>query len=252
MPPPNQTITLSTKYSLAINASRRVPVTVFSKKGSGAIYYNSESLVSSATKEGELTEETRVTFTAPKWLIAASAAQVELTEASVVATEAASNPTGFWAGDWMPPTNESGTDTTPAEKKLFVSSVFLPCSKTINGIGYLVGSVGGTNKAVAGLFGVGGELLGHSSETTEGTLVGTAKEIQELALTTPYFATGPGTYFIGITMNGGTARLRTIPSNTIGSNLFSKEITITSKNVLAAITPPTAVEQGKGPVGWVY
>lgn len=165
------------------------------------------------------------------------------------------SPTGFpgaFTGGWHPNTAESGTDATPAEKKLFVASLFLPVAKKIKGIGFLVGSVGGTNKAVAGLFDSAGKLLGHSSETTEGTVVGTAKEIQELNLTAEYAAAGPGLYFVGITMNGNTARLRTIPKNTIGSNLLSGELTLAAKNVLADIVAPAALVADKGPVAWVF
>lgn len=159
---------------------------------------------------------------------------------------------GFYAGGWHPVAATSGTDTTPAEKKLFVTSIFLPVNKTIKGIGYLVGSVGGTNKVVAGLWDAKGELLAHSSETTEGATVGTAAEIQELALTAEYKAVGPAVYFVGVTMNGNTARLRTIPKNTAGSNVLSEEISITTKNTLAKITAPTAFTADKGPVAWVY
>jgi len=159
---------------------------------------------------------------------------------------------GFYAGGWNPVAATSGTDTTPAEKKLFVTSIFLPVNKKIKGIGYLVGSVGGTNKVVAGLFSSTGEILAHSSETTEGATVGTAAEIQELNLTAEYSAVGPGVYFLGITMNGNTARLRTIPKNTAGANIMSEEISIAAKNVLAKITAPTAFTADKGPVCWVY
>lgn len=159
---------------------------------------------------------------------------------------------GFYAGNWVPNTATSGTDTTPAEKKLFVTSVFVPTYKVIKGIGFLVGSVGGTNKAVAGLFSSTGAVLAKSSETTEGTVVGTAAEIQELTLSTEYAANGPGLYYVGITMNGNTARLRTIPVNTAGSNVYTTEATLATKNVLAAITAPTTFTGDKGPVAWVF
>jgi hypothetical protein len=159
---------------------------------------------------------------------------------------------GFYTGQWAPTTATSGTDTTPAEKKLFVASIFIPVNKTVKGIGYLVGSVGGTNKVVAGLFSATGTLLAKTTETAEGTTAGTAAEIQEINLTSEYAAVGPANYFIGITMNGNTARLRTIPKNTIGSNLLSKEITLAEKNKLANITAPTSLESDKGPIAWVF
>lgn len=159
---------------------------------------------------------------------------------------------GVFAGNWVPNTATSGTDTTPAEKKLFLTSVWLPSYKSIKGIGFLVGSVGGTNKAVAGLFSATGTLLGKTSETTEGTLVGTAAEIQEINLTAEYQAQGPGLYYIGITMNGNTARFRSITVNTAGSNVLAGEVELAAKNVLAAVTVPTTFTGGKGPVAWVF
>jgi hypothetical protein len=247
------TITVPSGYAVMINATPNNPLTLYNKTGSGTFYYNSERLVSSATKEGEVAVEASATITQPTWVISASISYVEVQQKiPQSAVDTGSNLPGFFVGHWSPNTAESGTDTTPAEKKLFTGSLFLPVNKKIKGIGYLVGSVGGTNKAVAGLFDSTGTLLANSSETTEGATVGTAKEIQELDLTTPYSALGPALYYVGITMNGNTARIRTIPSNAIGSNVYSKEITLTSKNKLANIAAPTAVEQGKAPVAWVY
>jgi hypothetical protein len=247
------TITVPSGYAVMINATSNNPLTLFNKTGSGTFYYGSERLVSSSSNEGSVAVEASTTITQPTWVISASTSYVEVQQRiPQSAVDTGSNVPGFFVGNWNPNTAESGTDTTPAEKKLFTGSLFLPVNKKIKGIGYLVGSVGGTNKVVAGLFDSTGTLLAHTSETTEGATVGTAKEVQELELTTPYSALGPGLYYVGITMNGGTARIRTIPSNTIGSNVYSKEITISAKNTLANITAPTAVEQGKAPVAWVY
>lgn len=159
---------------------------------------------------------------------------------------------GFFAGPWNPTAATSGTDTTPAEKKLFLAGLWLPVNKTIKGIGFLVGSVGGTNKAVVGLFDASGQLLAKSTETSEGTTVGTAAEVQELDFTSTYDAVGPGYYFLGVTMNGNTARLRTVPKNVGGSNMRGGEVTLAAKNVLAAITPPTSFTPDKAPVCYVY
>lgn len=163
----------------------------------------------------------------------------------------ASAPAGFYT--WQPPTAESGTDTAFAEKKLFTASIFIPCNKTITGIGYLLGAGGGTNKVIAALFDSAGKKVANSSETTEGTTAGAEKTVQELAFTSTYAAKGPGLYFIGITANGATAKLRTIPANTAGKNVLTKEISLETKNVVpASITAPTAWEAAKGPVAFVY
>jgi len=154
---------------------------------------------------------------------------------------------------WQPATAETGTDTAFAEKKLFTAGVFLPANKTLTGIGYLLGAGGGTNKVIAALFDSTGTKVANSSETTEGTVAGTEKTVQELAFTSTYAAKGPALYFIGITANGATAKLRTIPANTAGKNIFTKEISLSEKNVVpASITAPTAFEAAKGPIAFCY
>jgi hypothetical protein len=160
---------------------------------------------------------------------------------------------GVYAGNWSPVAATSGTNSTPAEKKLYVTSLFLPANKKIKGIGYLIGETGGTNKVVAGLFNSAGTLLAHSSETTEGATVGTAANVQSLDLTAEYEAVGPKLYYVGITMNGNTARYRSIPANTAGANVWTGEKTLETKNVLATFTePPTTFTGDKGPIAFVY
>lgn len=241
----------------------------------GTLYYKTTSAVS--TSDSSLATGESLTVEQPYWVISNTECTViveakigetvqdstitdqltvsgatTLTGAATLTGGIVSGAPGFYAGGWNPVAATSGTDTTPAEKKLFVTSIFLPVNKKIKGIGYLVGSVGGTNKVVAGLWSSAGEILAHSSETTEGATVGTAAEIQELNLSAEYSAVGPAVYFIGITMNGNTARFRSIPKNTAGSNVMSEEITIAAKNVLAKITAPTAFTADKGPISWVY
>jgi hypothetical protein len=215
----------------------------------GTLYYAGNSEVS--TSSSSIATGESINAEANTWLISNTECNVAV-QVNPGAVGTATQIPGFFGGLWNPVAATSGTDTTPAEKKLFVTSLFLPVSKKITGIGYLVGSVGGTNKVVAGIWNAAGTLLAASSETTEGATVGTAAEIQELALVTPYQATGPQAYFIGLTMNGNTARLRTIPKNTAGNNVFGAELSLAEKNKLAAITPPTSFTADKAPVTWVY
>lgn len=160
---------------------------------------------------------------------------------------------GFGAVTWQPPTAESGTDTAFAEKKLFVASIFLPYSATLTGVKYLLGAGGGTNKVIAALFDSAGKKVANSSETTEGTTAGTEKTVQTLAFTSTYAAKGPARYFIGITANGATAKLRTIPANTVVNGILTIEASLETKNVVpASITAPTEFVAAKGPVAGVY
>lgn len=236
-----------------IAADPQSPKEIFNAAGSAVFHKSARSVGSGDT---ELAAGGTVEITEGRWFISLGSAELFVREPQTVTPGGGiispSAVPGVFVGGWNPVAATSGTDTTPAEKKLFVGSLILPVNKSIKGIGFLVGSVGGTNKVVAGLFNSAGKLLGRSSEATEGTLVGAAAEIQELNLLSAVSAVGPGVYFVGITMNGNTARLRTIPKNTAGSNVLGKEITIAGKNVLADIVAPTALEADKAPIAWVF
>lgn len=148
--------------------------------------------------------------------------------------------------NWQPVAATSGTDTTPANGTQFVASIFVPYNKTITNINYLIGSVGGTDKVYGVLYDSTGAVLANTSLTASGATVGTAANIQTLALTATYAATGPNLFYIGISMNGNTARLRTIPAHT-QSGLWGNSVSQTHGTV-AAITPMTAFTADKAPV----
>lgn len=161
---------------------------------------------------------------------------------------------GVYAGNWAPATAESGTDTKLVEKKLFLTSVFLPANKKLKGVAILVGGTGSKGKVVAALFDATGKVLAKSSEATEGTALGAEKAIQKLAFTAEYDAVGPKTYFIGLTGNGveeGT--FRTIPADTASDNVWTGEKELEAKNTMADFAaPPSTFTGGKGPVAALY
>lgn len=246
------TLTVGSGYALQVNASDNYPLNLYVKDG-GTLYYKSEPSVTSSSSS--VAKEASVVVNTTTWIISASQSTVEVRQQSpVYSIEPPVQPPAFYAGFFAPQTATSGTDATPAEKKLYVTQLFVPCNKRVKGIGYLVGSVGGTNKAIAALFDYEGNKLANSTETTEGTTVGTAAEVQSLALAAPYNLIGPGTYYIGITMNGNTARYRSLVANTASPlGTVTGEISLTTKNVLpASVTLPTEFAAGKGPVAWVY
>jgi len=157
-------------------------------------------------------------------------------------------PTGF--ANWQPIAATSGTDTTPADGTQFVTSLYLPVSMTLTGVAYLIGSVGGTNRVYAVLYDSTGAVLRNSSLTTGGAVVGTAANIQTLDFTSTYLARGPGRYFVGISMNGNTARLRTVPGF-CQAGIFGNSAAQTHGTV-AAISPITTFTADKAPVLFVY
>jgi hypothetical protein len=127
----------------------------------------------------------------------------------------------------------AGADQVPVAGTVYFAAVYVPHRKTITSIGYLIGSVGGTDKAVAALYNAEGKPIATSA--LAGVTVGTAATVQELTLTTPIEIEGPGYYYVSISLNGTTARLRvSVAGGGRGGSAAGAFGTI------AAITPPTA------------
>ena len=147
----------------------------------------------------------------------------------------------------VPAATTSGTDTFGVvDNSMFVTAITLPCNMTITGISYLIGSVGGTDKAIAVLFDSAGNPLAWSA--IAGTTVGTTATMQHLAFITPYVASGPGLYFVGIQLNGATAKIRT---QVFGDHPAAVFPTLTF-GAPAAIVPPTTFTASKGPICMTY
>lgn len=159
-------------------------------------------------------------------------------------------PHGF--ANWQPVAATSGTDTTPADGTQWVTSLFVPVNKTVANISFLVGTVGGTDKVYAVLYSATGAVLANSSLTSGGATVGTAAQIQTLAMTTAYAFKGPSLCYVGISINGGTSRLRTVPAHT-QAGLFAGSVAQThgSSPTVAAITAPTTFTADKAPLVFV-
>lgn len=155
-------------------------------------------------------------------------------------------PYAVWAELGAPVLATAGTDTACTNGTGYVSSLWLPCNKTLTGIFYLIGSVGGTDKVVASLHDGTGALLANSA--LAGATVGTAANIQSVAFTATYAARA-GRYFIALTFNGTTAKFRTyvIP----GSPGLTDAVTQTF-GTAASFTAPTTFTASEGPMGGVY
>lgn len=143
-----------------------------------------------------------------------------------------------------------GTDTTPVNGTRYWCSVFIPHNVTLTGIGYLIGTVGGTNNVIVELKNAAGVSLANS--TLSGTTVGTLATFQQVAFTATYTVIGPGWYYLVLQFNGTTARFRTIPAN-----LGISQVAITGSaagtfGTLAAITPGTTFTAGVGPIAYTY
>jgi hypothetical protein len=144
----------------------------------------------------------------------------------------------------------TGTDTAFADGTQFITSIFLPVNKTLTGAAYLVGSVGGTNLAYAVLYNADGAVVAQSATTGGGVTVGTAATVQSIAFQTTYAAVGPAMYYVGVSANGNTAKIRTVPAN-LSHGIFAGSVAQTH-GTIAAITEPTTFTADKAPYVYLY
>jgi len=113
-----------------------------------------------------------------------------------------------WAN--VPTTSTAqGTDTAAVAGRFFVTDLYLPVSCTLTGVAWLVGSVGGTDKAIVALWNAAGEVLATSN--LAGVTVGAAGTAQAINFTASKSISGPTVVAVGIQLNGSTAKLRTAP-----------------------------------------
>lgn len=144
----------------------------------------------------------------------------------------------------------SGTDQAPTNGPRQWVQLELTKNVTLTGIGYLVGSVGGTDSVVVDLYNSAGTAVARSiaADTNIADLVGTAANFQNVDFSSTYVAVA-GIYYISIQMNGTTARLRTYPIP--GSKFVAATAAGTFKTG-ASITPGTTFTADEGPISYVY
>jgi len=143
----------------------------------------------------------------------------------------------------------NGTDIFGVSGTRFSASVFIPHSMVCTGIGYLIGSVGGTDKALVELHDADGKLIANSA--LAGVTVGTAATFQELPFAAPVEILGPQWYFLSVTLNGATAKVRALAAGTIGITQLTKSATGTFGTV-GDLTVPTTFTADVGPIAYTY
>lgn len=144
----------------------------------------------------------------------------------------------------VPIATTTGTDVTPVSGTRYTASVVVPHTATLTGVSYLIGSVGGTDKVIVELYDSAGTLQAQSAAA--GVTVGSSATIQQVPFTSTYVAE-PGVYFISVSVNGTTCRLRTI----VLAETLTKSATGTF-GTPAALTPPTTFTTGVGPIASTY
>lgn len=112
---------------------------------------------------------------------------------------------------FIPATLTTGTDATPTAGQIEYSEAFIPCNKTVTGIGILNGSVVGTHKVIVGLYSAAGVLL--KSSALAGTLTTDDAAFEEIAFTATYAAVGPQRVWLAIQWEGTTPKYRAHVAN---------------------------------------
>jgi hypothetical protein len=160
--------------------------------------------------------------------------------------------------DWRQLLLTIGVDTACASGTSNVRRVYIPNVVEVTGVQYLIGSVGGTDKVIAALYDSTGALLRVSA--VAGATVGTAATIQQV----PFALDGAGAaattitlesgfYWIGLTFNGTTAKLRTVPTlSNVGTSLLGNGGLTQTFGTPIAITPPTTFTASKVPYTSTY
>lgn len=142
-----------------------------------------------------------------------------------------------------------GTNTTLVAGTLYVTSIFVPVTKVITGIGVLNGVTAGTDNGLVALFDASGHKVATSA--LAGALSAGANTFQERAFLTPFTARGPATYLAAYQQNGTTATIRTIATATF-LNAVGDAIAGTFGTIPADITPPTTLTADEGPICYLY
>lgn len=153
----------------------------------------------------------------------------------------------FMVGSFPNGTATTGTDTACTNGTLYYVSLWLPGDVYVNGVKYLIGSVGGTDKVIASIHDSGGVVIANSA--VAGATVGTAANTQDVTLTAPIKIPGPGLILVGLTFNGTTGKFRSIPAFcNAGTGTIAGSGTQTFGTV-AAFTPSTTLfTADKGPI----
>lgn len=149
---------------------------------------------------------------------------------------------------WLPTAATDATSTTPATTTVYLSQIRVPEALTLTGAAVLNGATVGTDKYVVALFNSAGTALAHSA--LAGTTTSGASVYQPLDFTATVDVS-PGTYWVGLYVNGTTDRFYSVP--TIGqAGGLAGSATGQTFGTVANVTVPTTFTADKGPVAYVY
>lgn len=152
-------------------------------------------------------------------------------------------------GAWIPGAVTQATSATPSATSLYLTQIRLPAATTLTGIKVLNAATVGTNKYIVALFNSSGAVLANSA--LAGVTTSGASVYQAVPFTASYTVTTPGTYWIGLYVNGTTDRYYAIPFVGEGHGLAGA-VTGQTFGTVAAVTLPTTFTADVGPVAFTY
>jgi hypothetical protein len=175
-----------------------------------------------------------------------------LTVAGTLATTGGASAVGafpwVWAAGYVPVATTTGNNTTVGANTQYVGPVWVEANTTITGVAFLIGTTGGTDKAIVALYNNAGTLLANSSVSGSGTTVGTGSTLQSIAFSGTYAAIGPARYWVSVQYSGTTAKLQTVPLGTA----FCATGTNATATPAASFTVPTSFNANVCPVASLY
>jgi hypothetical protein len=218
--------------------------------GGGSVYYKTTNAVS--TSDSTIAAAANLAVRQDTWLIAANNVPVNILVEDFPPKYAYNQPKAIsLAGPINSATTALvGTDAACTSDTMHGAVLFVGRDFYVTGVGYRIGSVGGTTKVIASVHDESGVVMGNSSATTNGTVVGTTLTTQKLAMVTPFTIPGGTNVFVGLTFNGTTAKFLTVPVG-CDQGVIGGDATQTSGTV-AAVTVPTTFTADVVPYVFLY
>lgn len=142
-----------------------------------------------------------------------------------------------------------GTNSTLTANSTYCTEIDLPESKLLTGLAPHIGTTGGTDKWIVGLYDFGGNLLAQSAAA--GATVGSGNAWQAQAFTVPFYAVGPAQYF-GCFITNGTTATADLVTTAKGDNILTKVTTGSSFVLPTSFTVPTSFNNVNGPYLYTY
>jgi hypothetical protein len=152
-----------------------------------------------------------------------------------------------------------GNNSTPVVTELYVAEIFVSATVLTTGCGVFAGSVWSDNFKV-GLYSAAGVLLRATASTAGNT---TADAYQRAAwatdgagaAATTLVLPGPGTYYLGLCLDGTTSRYNTFAVGNFGAGKITGLVYATNfaaAGTALTITPPTTFTTALGPIAGLY